>query len=266
MENEPLPLRRRGRPKQSAVPTCEHCMRTFGTRQAKSSHKKLYCPALRAARSAAAVVATAQQQEIRELRRMVEQLMQQRLPAPATTNTNNGNNNTNNTTESGDIHNTTINITINQFGKEDVDTAKVRQLFSGEGVDFYAALQKFIVDVHCNPEQPQNMNLYVKAPDAPNAYCWDKDEPAGTLGWRPRPVENVAQQVVKNALDHMTYALDSVPTDKGVLSDEDDERYDHFHQNATIEKQPMVDTINTLAAHHKLVETVHPGLVEAVAA
>ena len=145
---------------------------------------------------------------------------------------------------------TNTNITFNQFNKEDLSYIAhemVRDLI--KQTDLNASLQEMIRMIHFNENYPQNLNLYVENKMDSHGLCLISK-------WKECELTDLAKRVMKNAAEVLMEHVDD-PFDKE-YDDEETYRFDTFYQNYDTDPQPLIETIDTMAHHKKMVERVHP--------
>ena len=135
---------------------CLHCKKGFVNNSSLKRHIKLYCKIKK------------EEEEVLKLdiiNAKIKLLELQVKVASSNTNCHNTNNNTTTTTNSNSnntVNNNTVNITVNDYGKENInylESDKYKTLINkilGNGM---LGLQQYIKFKYCNPEAPENLTI-----------------------------------------------------------------------------------------------------------
>ena len=230
---------------------CEFCRKTFSCKQSKYKHKKLNC---RASAVAAAVAAVSNgggsierlQSDMTEVKRVLMQLADGAAatggtPLPSAGTTNN------------------INIQINNFravSVDHIDHATVASLI--KAADLRDALQEMVRLVHYDPAHPENINAYLADVSHENGLYFRGGR------WCLKSRDDLAKLVMFNAAQVMNEHNDE-PYHRE-FTKKQTERFDKFYDVIGYQRQPLQDTIATMAKHRDVVETAHPVVVHALVA
>ena len=124
---------------------CDFCSKEFSNRQNKHRHMKRSCKVKKEQ-----AMVKYEKSELEELKKEIEELKKEK-----TTITNN------NMTNSHNTQNTQNNITINNFGKENIDYITYKDIKKHLSYGPYGAIRRLIQLVHYNKKHPENHNIAI---------------------------------------------------------------------------------------------------------
>ena len=133
---------------------CLHCKKGFANNSSLKRHIKLYCKVKKNTEEAL---------KLEILNAKIKLLELQTKVASSNTNCNNTNTSTtSNSNSNNTVNNNTVNITVNDYGKENInylESNKYKNLITqilGRGM---LGLQEYIKYKYCNPQQPENLTI-----------------------------------------------------------------------------------------------------------
>jgi len=236
---------------------CEFCGKTLSCRQSKYKHKKLNC------RESAAATANGGngggslarlQSDMADMKRVLMQLASGLQPAGgadgAIAASTGGN-------PLASMGTTNINIQINNFRAVSVDHIDHETIASLiKRGDLRDALQEMVRLVHYDPAHPENINAYLADVSHENGLYFRGGR------WCLKPRDDLAKLVMFNAAQVMNEHNDE-PYHRE-FTKKQTERFDKFYDVIGYQRQPLQDTIVTMANNRNVVETAHPVVVRAL--
>ena len=141
---------------------CLYCNKTFTSLKSLRRHNKHYCAKNKINNNIEKEL-NILKEKINELENVNKQLIKNTI-----TNNNNSNNNTNNNTNNGTINN----ITINQYGKEDMSHITLQD-FKGLFSRCNSCVPFFVELLHFNKDKPENNNIYISNMKSPYLMLYD---------------------------------------------------------------------------------------------
>ena len=142
--------------------TCKHCQVNFSSKSNLSKHMNGRCK----------IMKNNEMYEIKnallKMQEKIDELEKSKMPTVA----NNTNNTNNNNINNGVIQNNTNNITINQYGKEDLSHLTFND-FNGIFNKCNSCVPNLIDLIHFNKDKPENNNIYISNLKGPYAMIYD---------------------------------------------------------------------------------------------
>ena len=152
---------------------------------------------------------------------------------------------------------TNINIQINNFRAVSVDHLEHETIASLiKRGDLRDALQEMVRLVHYDPAHPENINAYLADVSHENGLYFRGGR------WCLKPRDDLAKLVMFNAAQVMNEHNDE-PYHRE-FTKKQTERFDKFYDVIGYQRQPLEDTIATMAQNRNVVEAAHPVVVRAL--